>query len=87
MNNEINRGELARQLLENPIYRESIMVTKAKLMDEWASTKWFQVRKREAFWRMYRAIESVQFHIEKVMKTGEMARTQDQRRKKLKNVI
>ena len=87
MNNEINRGELARQLLSNPIYKEALVATKADLMNQWASTKWFQVRKREAYWRMYRAVESVESHVKHVLDTGEMARQQEANKQKLKNVI
>jgi|GEM_PF-5672887 len=86
MNNEINRGELARQVFENPIYQEAITANKARLFDMWASTKWFQVRKREAIWRMYRDAEVNQNYIEKCITTGNMARKVQDDQNRLKSV-
>ncbi|MFW0776240.1 MAG: hypothetical protein ACN2B6_00780 [Rickettsiales bacterium] len=87
MDNEINRGELARQVQENPIYAEAITATKAKIFDDWCNTKWFQVRKREKLWRMYRSAEAVESHIAKVITTGNMARKVQADKERLKSVI
>ena len=83
---EVNRGELARQVLENPIYAEAVTAVKAKLFDDWANTKYFQYKKRQEIWRMYRAAESIESQIEKVMQTGKLGRQTLDHREKLKKV-
>lgn len=82
---EVNRGILAQQVAENPVYQESITVVRAKLMEDWAGTKWYQVRKREAIWRMYRAIDGIEGQINRVMQTGQLGRKTIDHREKLKS--
>jgi hypothetical protein len=84
---EVQRGVLAQQIVDNPIYQEAITATKAKLFDEWASTKWYQHKKRQEIWRMYRAAESIEAQIQKVMHTGKMGRQTLDNREKLKKVV
>ncbi len=84
---EISRGELARQIVDNPLYSEAITATKAKLLDDWASTKWFQVRKREQYWRMYRSTEAIESYLAKTITTGKMARKVQSDQERLKSVI
>lgn len=86
INQEINRGELARQVIENPIYAEAIIATKAKLFDDWASTKWYQHRKRQEIWRMYRAAESIENYLSRIMDTGKLGRQTLDHHQKLKQV-
>jgi len=83
---EVQRGRLAEQVLDNPIYREAVMAAKADLFDQWASAKWFQARKMKELWRMYRAVEAIESKIEKVMKTGKMGKQTIDHRNKLKKV-
>ena len=84
---EVQRGELARQILENPIYIEAVTATKARLFDDWANTSWYQHRKRQEIWRMYRATESIEAQIQKVMQTGKMGRATLNDQQRLKNVV
>ena len=82
---EVQRGELARQVIENPIYQEAMTATKAKLFDEWASTKWYQHKKRQEIWRMYRAAESVESSISRVMTAGKFGRQTIDSKQRLNN--
>jgi hypothetical protein len=83
---DINRAELARQVLENPIYTESVIQYRASLVDQWASTKWFQYRKRQEIWRMYRCVEAVEHGISKVFTAGKLAARNIAMDEKLKKV-
>lgn len=83
---EINRGILAAQILDNPIYIEAITATKASLFNEWAGTKWYQGRKRQEIWRMYRAAESIESRIQRTMETGKMGRATLDNQERLKRV-
>lgn len=83
---EISRGVLAQQILDNPIYSEAVIATKAALFDEWASTKWYQHKKRQEIWRMYRAAEGIEDRIRKVMVTGKLGRQSLDNRDRLKKV-
>lgn len=83
---EVSRGRLAEQVLDNPVYREAITITRAKLFDEWASTKWYQGRKRQEIWRMYRAIDGIESEIDRVMKTGKLGRATLDNTARLKKV-
>lgn len=67
------RGVLASQVLDNPLYREAITAMKASIFDQWASTKWFQYRKRNELWRMYRAAETVEAGLAKTLNRAKLA--------------
>lgn len=67
------RGVLAAQVLDNPVYRESITAMKAEIFSQWASTKWFQYRKRNELWRMYRAAEVVEANLAKALNRAKLA--------------
>lgn len=85
-NQEISRGVLAQQVLDNPIYIEAITATKANLFNEWASTKWYQGKKRQEIWRMYRAAEALEVSMQRVMQTGKLGRATIDHNEKLKSV-
>lgn len=67
------RGVLAAQVLDNPLYKESMTAMKGEIFDQWASTKWFQYRKRNELWRMYRAAETVEAYLAKTLNRAKLA--------------
>lgn len=83
---EISRGVLASQILDNPIYAEAMTAVKADLFSQWASTSWHQYRKRQELWRMYRAAEGIEARIAKVMSTGRLGRATLDNKERLKRV-
>jgi hypothetical protein len=83
---EVQRGVLAQQVLDNPVYQEAVTAIKAKLFDDWASTKWYQHKKRQEIWRMYRAAESIESQIQKVMQTGRLGQQTLEYNQRLKKV-
>jgi|TARA_B100000424_G_C22768888_1_gene414151 hypothetical protein len=73
---EKERAILARQVLENPVYTDAIDVIKTSLMDTWQTTNMNQTLERENIYKMLLAVKSIDFHIQSVMKTGQLAEMQ-----------
>lgn len=81
------RADWAAQVLSNPAYLEALAITKGKLFDEWCTTKWFQVRKREKIWGMMNAAESLERTLNKRLNDGKvikMHKEHTERQRKLK---
>ncbi len=68
----IRRGDLAKQVLDNPIYQEAFMLLRAQLVEQFTNTKFRQKDEREEIWRRMQTIEWVQRHFEQVMQTGKL---------------
>lgn len=69
----VNKGELSKQLLENPAYSDAIMKIKATLFDMFTKTSYKDNDDRTEIWRKYQAIESLQNEIEETVDNGKVA--------------
>ena len=70
------KGVLAAQVLDNPEYQYAIKKTKSDIFELWASTKWYEHRKRNEFWRMYRAAEQIESNLKKTLNRAKLALNQ-----------
>lgn len=67
------RGGLAKQVIDNPIYQEALIVIKADLMRRFEGTKFKDSEERDEIWRTMSNLNSLSETIEDVMVTGQMA--------------
>ncbi len=67
------RGGLAKQVMDNPIYQEALIVIKADLMRRFEGTKFKDSGERDEIWRTMNNLNKLCETIEDVMITGEMA--------------
>ncbi len=70
---EKNRGVLARQVLDNEIYREAFGVLRAQLIDGFTQTKFKDSDERDEIWRKMQTVDYIEGHLKEVMETGKIA--------------
>jgi hypothetical protein len=68
------RGEQARQVLENPAYKEAYAKTERDIMDIWQESLPEHGEARERMWNLHQALKSVREYLELCMIKGENAR-------------
>lgn len=73
---EVQRGDLARQIISNPLWAETFSVMEKHLVSMWIGAPAADVEGREACWRMLQAARNVRHNIERIMQTGKMAEQQ-----------
>jgi len=66
---DLEAGEKAKQLRENPIFSAAFLEEKAGLYDQFATSKWYQRKLRENIWARLQAVIAV----EKKLKSAEAA--------------
>lgn len=74
MNEEINRGERAKQVLENELYKEAFAKLREQLIQGFEQTNFKQSDERDEIWRKLQSANFVQDYLEEVMETGKIAR-------------
>ena len=86
---ELRRGELARQLLQNEIYQDAVSKVREAIIDKWQQAP---LRDREGHHElrlMLKLLGDLTGYIQSTMETGKMAAIQseqDQRMNKLRSV-
>ena len=85
LNNEVNRGELARQVTDNPVYREAFIMMNAQLMSDFQDTKFKQQDERDEIWRKMQTLNRFESFFEQLMENGKFADAT--LRQKLKKVV
>ena len=83
--NEVNRGELARQVADNPIYQEALIAYKAKLMDDFQKTTFKQHDERDEIWRKMQTLNNFEGVFLQIMEDGRVAEAT--LAQKVKNVV
>lgn len=83
---ESQRGALASQVLDNPVYREAFILMRADLMEKNSKTKFHQSAERDEIWRKMQTIENMEAYFKKVMVTGKLGRASIMDRRRLKAI-
>ena len=68
----MNREQLVRDLLENPLYEESIEELKKQVLLEWINTTRDDIKGREQLWIELRLIDKVYNHFQVILQEGKM---------------
>tara|TARA_X000001316_G_C910961_1_gene26308 strand:- start:35 stop:301 length:267 start_codon:yes stop_codon:yes gene_type:complete len=71
---EITRGNKAKQILEEPLFVESVQTVRTELMNEWLNSDEKNSEQRENIWKMRRMLEVVLIQLQSVMETGKLAK-------------
>lgn len=73
---ERERGALAEQILDNPLWQEAYEMLTYELVEAWRTTAVSQREEREKIYLMLTAVEDAFRQIESVFQTGKMAERQ-----------
>ena len=70
---EISRGERARQVLQDEMFQEAMTAIKAEIYNKFLNTRFDQKEEREELWRKSQVAESLEGYLRRVMTSGKMA--------------
>lgn len=71
---EIQQGELARQVLENPTYKQAFQSYRDHLITLFKSTRFKDSEDRDEIWRKMQCVDVVEEDLRQMMETGQLAR-------------
>lgn len=71
---EIQRGERAEQILNDPIFVEAFEETKQELVSQWENSPARDVEGREKLWLSLKLLQKVHGQLSSVMETGQLAK-------------
>lgn len=77
----LRRANQARQVLENPITKETLDFMEREVMDAWTATPIRDVEAREALWRMAVTTRKFRELLRGTMESGKLALDEINRRK------
>ena len=72
--NEIKRSQQAKDILENPLFVETIQKIRTELHNEWLNSEPKDSEQRENIFVMRRMLEVVLMQIQSVMETGKIVK-------------
>lgn len=84
---ESERGHKARQLMDNPIYKEAVGVVRQAIFDKWAESPVADRDGQHELRLMLKALDLIVNHIKDVADTGKLAEKQIEHEKSLKERI
>ena len=62
----------AKNLLENPLFKEAFDVLRKDLMDRWEASGSSELEARESIWLAMRLLDKLYGHITSIVETGRM---------------
>lgn len=81
---EIGRGQQAERLLNDDLIKEAFELIYANLFDKWHNSPSLDKDGREDCYRQMKALNEFKRHFEHVLRTGKLASTARETRKKQK---
>jgi hypothetical protein len=76
LQNEKNRGEKAKLLLEEPLIKEAFALLKNEYQGAIFQTKYNEDETRTALWQAFHITDKVENHLKTVVETGKLATVQ-----------
>ena len=76
LNQEVRRSDKAKQILENPIFKESLEELKKLYTQSLFNTGAKESDTREKLWLAYNVVGKVEQHIKEILDTGKLATKQ-----------
>jgi len=67
---ELKRAQLAKEVIENPVYQESMAQLQKEILDKWQNET--DGSSREWLWSMIRASKRLEKVLEQTMMTGQL---------------
>ena len=75
---DIQRGQNAKRLIDDPLYKEAFDTTKEHLIDLLLQTKISEEVERDRIYITIKSLDLVDQHIKSVLDTGKLAEGQDE---------
>lgn len=75
---EIQRGQNAKRLIDDPLYKEAFETTKEHLIYMMLQTKISEEVERDRIYITIKSLDLVDQHIKSVLETGKLAEGQDE---------
>jgi hypothetical protein len=72
---EARRGDQAKRILEDEIYREAYDTIRKEIFDQWQSSPARDAEGREKLWLTLKILDRVNTHFVSVMESGKLARS------------
>jgi hypothetical protein len=76
---EMNRGEQARRIVEDPLFAEAFERIERECFEAWKGSGWKDGDRREALYRQLKALGEVRTRLVAVMEGGKVARSLTQK--------
>ena len=83
LKNELDRGELARRILDSQLYQEAVAEVEKSIINKWKSCPVRDIDGQHELKLMHKVLFEVTRYIETVLETGKMAEIQTQQEKKM----
>lgn len=74
LKNDQVRAELARQVLNNPLYQEAFTMIRARIFEAFSQTNFKQSAERDEAWRKIQTVNNIEQWFEDVIERGEFAK-------------
>jgi hypothetical protein len=72
---EMDRGEAARRIVEDPLFVDSFAEIERECFEAWKASGWKDADKREALYRQLKALGEARTRLTAVMEGGKVARS------------
>lgn len=76
LENELQRAEQARQILNNELYQETVAIVRQAIIDKWIAAPMRDREGQHELKLMLKLLGDLAAHIETTMQTGKMAELQ-----------
>ena len=72
------REQRAKNLLDNPLFKEAFEVLRQDLMDRWTASGSSELEARESIWLAMRLLDKLYGHVSSIVETGHMNKVMSQ---------
>ena len=72
------REQRAKNLLDNPLFKEAFEILRQDLMDRWTASGSSEVEARESIWLAMRLLDKLYNHVSSIVETGHMNKVMSQ---------
>lgn len=77
----MQRGERARQLLEEPMIRDALNLIEQEVIGQWSACPARDVEGREELWKLYKTAQKFRGVLQSIMESGKLSAHQLQSKK------
>jgi len=71
------REQRAKNLLDNPLFKEAFEVLREDLMSRWSHSGSAELEARESIWLAMRLLDKIHAHVTSIIETGHMNKILD----------
>jgi hypothetical protein len=82
LDDEVQRGQLAESLRNNPLLQEIFLALRDSYITDWSQTERSDVDKREQQYYLLKALDDIELELQSIISTGRLATQQIESNKK-----